>query len=550
MQPENERQLRNRSTLRAPDYYGPAVAYCSVIEPQTYEVAVKSAESKNWQSAMKEEMIALANNNTWCLVPLPENTKTLDNKWVYRVKTDADGNVIRFKARLVARGFNQEKDIDFTETFAPVVRYDSIRLLLALAAEHSLEIAQFDVQTAFLYGDLTEDIYMKQPSGFEDRDFPDYVCKLNKSLYGLKQSPRCWNTKFVNFLNQFKFKQLKSDPCVFLGMFENYEVYLALYVDDGLVLSESNSAINKLMFHLEENFKVTTNTESCVKQFVGMQIEHNSVTGTVAVHQKPYINKILERFNMQDANTVAVPAEPGIYLKSLEDMNSCDKSKPYREAVGSLIFLATVSRPDIAYAVNQVSRFLNNWTEEHWKAVKRILRYLKGTMDYKIVYSKSAPASEVKVCGFSDADYAGCVETRKSTSGYVFVCASSPITWASQRQSVVAQSTTEAEYIALAFGTKEALWIKYFLDELGLAQKSIVINVDNQSAIKLAKNSEFHKKTKHIDVRFHFIKDECNKGNIVVKYVESSNQLADIFTKPLSRSVFLNLVRMLKISDT
>lgn len=171
-------------------------------------------------------------------------------------------------------------------------------------------------------------------------------------------------------------------------------------------------------------------------------------------------------------------------------------------------------------------------------------------MDYKIVYSKSAPASEVKVCGFSDADYAGCVETRKSTSGYVFVCASSPITWASQRQSVVAQSTTEAEYIALAFGTKEALWIKYFLDELGLAQKSIVINVDNQSAIKLAKNSEFHKKTKHIDVRFHFIKDECNKGNIVVKYVESSNQLADIFTKPLSRSVFLNLVRMLKISDT
>lgn len=243
-----ERQLRDRSVLKPPDYYGQGSAYCAIIEPQTYGAAIKSAESKNWQAAMEDEMTALKSNNTWCLVPLPVNAKTLDNKWVYRIKSGIDGKIIRFKARLVARGFTQEKDIDYTETFAPVVRYDSIRLLLAIAAENNFHIAQFDVKTAFLYGELK--------LGFKDEKFPDRVCKLNKSLYGLKQSPRCWNKRFVDCLNHFKFKQLISDACVFVGKFKNNVIYLALCVDDGLIISSSQEANDDLIMNLKNNFKI------------------------------------------------------------------------------------------------------------------------------------------------------------------------------------------------------------------------------------------------------------------------------------------------------
>lgn len=546
-----ERQLRDRTKISIPskfsDFYMdfPEANYSSIYEPGSYDDAVSCADSRKWHIAMEEEMDSLKENNTWDLVKLPPNSKVVDNKWVFRVKTDENGSVQRFKARLVARGFTQEKGVDFEETFAPVVRYDSIRVLLALAAEKDLQVSNFDVQTAFLYGDLKECVYMRQPTGFVSKKHPNLVCKLNRSLYGLKQSPRCWNQKFVSFLEKYKFKQLKSDQCVFVGSFGNSVIYLAIYVDDGLILSQSKIAIKELIDTLKCMFKITVNLDNNKLHFVGLEIEQNLAAGKVLVHQQSYITKLLTKYNMTDAKPVTVPADVSEPLSSPKDNSSCNKDQPYREVVGSLIFLATSSRPDISYAVNQVSRFFNNWTDQHWKAVKRILRYLKHTLHYKLVYAKS---TKIDVIGYTDADYAGCIDTRKSTSGYVFIIADGPVTWKSQKQNVVAQSTTEAEYIALALGTREALWLKSFLKELDIEIPSIRINVDNQSAIKLAHAHQFHSRTKHIDVKVHFVRDECEKGNIIVSYVNSSEQLADLFTKALTKTVLSNLIEKLNLS--
>lgn len=529
-------RLRNREALRRPDYYGPAV-YCSVIEPETYDEAIKQEFSEQWKIAMAEEIDAHQKNGTWKLVPKPENVQVIDTKWVFRVKTDENGLPSRYKARLVARGFTQKQGIDYQDTFAPVVRYDSIRVLLALAVENDFEIAQFDVKTAFLHGKLEEEIYIKQPRGFEDPNAPNSVGKLSKSLYGLKQAPRCWNKTFVNFLSSYNFKQLISDPCVFVGSLDNVQIYLALYVDDGLVMSSSTDLIADMLTNLKERFDITV---SDAKIFVGLEMERDREKQLIKVHQRQYVNRILHKFNMDQAKPVSVPAEPGIHLQiPVNQGDNSSKNEPYREAVGSLIFLATVSRPDISYAVSQVSRFLNNWDTSHWQAVKRILRYLKKTKNFSIVYKRSKNAC---VEGYTDADYAGCHDTRRSTSGYIFMCASGPITWSSQRQSVVALSTTEAEYIALALGAKEAVWLKSFLGEIGMEQNSITVYVDNQSAIKLAHNPEYHKRTKHIDIRYHFVREVCDSGKVQVSYIETKRQLADFLTKPLSKNLLENFV--------
>ena len=539
----NDRQLRDRSKLPKPNY-AEFANYCTIFEPTNYKNAIDCEDSHRWKLAMDQEMEALKLNNTWDLVNVPNNAKIIDNKWVFRIKSDQDGNPIRFKARLVARGFMQEKGIDYEDTFAPVVRYDSIRILLALAAENDCHLANFDVQSAFLYGDLSECIYMKQPVGFENKKRPELVCKLNKSLYGLKQSPKCWNRKFVSFLSTYDFKQLKTDQCVFVGNFLNYEVYLAIYVDDGLLMSKSQSAINELINILQQMFNITVQINKSIIQFVGLQIEQDINEGTVAIHQKVYTKKVLEKFKMTDVKPLKIPAEPGNPLSSGNNIN-INNVIPYREAVGSLIFLASTSRPDITFAVNQVSRFFNSWTDEHWQAVKRIFRYLVHTINYKIIYSKT---EKIKVEGYTDADYAGCLDTRKSTSGYVFLLANSPITWKSQKQNVVAQSTTEAEYLALALGVKEALWLKHFLGELRIGIPPIKIGVDNQSAIKLTQAQQLHNRTKHIDIKVHFVRDECERGNISVYYINSSDQLADLFTKALSKTVFNRLLNQLNVS--
>lgn len=545
---EDVRQLRNRNEIRPPARYcdNEFIACSAIIEePQTFDQAVSSPESKQWYEAMKEEMLSLEKNNTWKLVPLPNNRKPIGCKWVYRIKQKPNGKIDRYKARLCAKGYSQQHGIDYKETFSPVIRYDSIRVLLAIAAVNNMEIKQFDVKTAFLYGNLNEEVYMQQPDGFTI-DNSTFVCKLNKSIYGLKQSPRCWNLKFTNFLTTFGFKQLNTDRCVFYTRVSNTDVYLALYVDDGLILCESTDIIEEILSTLSSCFDITISDGT---YFCGLEIQRNREKREIFISQCGYINRILQKFNMNDCKSKSVPCVPGNPLHNGQCPTSTEEKKemsnrPYREAVGSLMFTAIVSRPDIMYAVSQVSRFLNNPGSEHWSAVKRIFQYLQGTKDIGIKYQ----ADHLSLTMYSDADFAGDIDTRRSTTGYVSLLANGPVTWSSHRQKCVTRSTTEAEYIAASDAAAEAIWLRNFLKEVNSTVNGTThLYVDNQSAIKLVENVEPHKRTKHIDVKYHFIRELVNEKMLEISYICSEKQLADIFTKALSRDKFLNNRQSLSI---
>lgn len=530
------RQLRDRSLIRKPARFETNVAECEI--PVTYGEALRSRESEKWREAVDSELESHQENGTWSLVDRRPRMKTIDSRWVFKVLKDEKGEIRRFKARLVARGFMQREGVDFTETFAPVVRYDSLRVLLAVVAAKDLELSQFDVQTAFLYGTLDEEIFMELPDGLSVNEVTreNKVCLLEKSLYGLKQSPRCWNREFSSFLRKFKFKETSADKCIFVGRVGESVVYLALFVDDGLVAAENKGAIDVVVKHLKEAFKITIGDASL---FVGMQIERERSTRTVFVHQNLHARKILERFEMVDAKSTSVPCEAGSKLLPLSEGEEGEEV-PYREAVGSLMFLSIVSRPDISFAVNLVSKFLNRHSKEHWRAVKRIISYVAGTVDYGIKYQ--GEDGRLSLRGYSDADFAGDVETRRSTTGYVFELAGGPVTWASQRQKLVTLSTTEAEYVAASITSREAVWLRRLLSDIEQpCKEATVIHVDNQSSIRLARNPEFHKRTKHIDVRFHFVREKVQAGELRVEYLRTEEQKADILTKALTKNRFCKL---------
>lgn len=494
-------------------------------EPSTYDEAIKCNESSKWLAAIKEELKAHEENNTWTIIDKTDK-KAITSKWIFKIKKNKEGAIEKYKARLCARGFSQVRDIDYSETFAPTTRYDSIRVLLSLAAKYNYEIVQFDVKTAFLYGDLDEDIVMEIPKGVFAP--AGKVCKLNKSLYGLKQAPRCWNIKFTSFLKSFGFVQLDSDSCVFSSRLNNERVLLILYVDDGLIFASNNDSLDLVIKALKTTFEIKVLDLNC---YVGLEIRKTEKS--IIVSQANYTEQIIKKFNMIGASACSTPIDCNVVLKSSDEVEEESVSFPYREAVGSLLFLALVSRPDISYAVNLVCRYVNNPNSNHVKAVKHIIRYLIGTRYFGIEYKGSAD-----VVGYSDSDYASDIETRKSTTGYLFLMNNGPITWTSRKQQTIALSTMEAEFMAACDATKELLWLKQFLNELGEPKSSICLFVDNQAAIRLICNPVYHQRSKHIDVRYKFIREKVEQGTLTVEYIESSNQLADFLTKALTYQKF------------
>jgi hypothetical protein len=468
-QETSQRTLRDRANLRAPTRYESNVAEYNV--PLMYSEATQGADAPQWIEAINSELKAHQENGTWSLVERNPGVKTIDSKWVFKLMRNPEGDGYRYKARLCARGFLQQRGVDYNETFAPVVRYDSIRVLLALVAAENLELAQFDIQTAFLHGQLEEEIYMEVPEGLSGKKQSksarkSAVCKLNKSLYGLKQAPRCWNKKFSAFLHEFCFKETEADQCIFVGNVGNESVYLALFVDDGLIAAKSLDTLDIMFGRLNETFKITIGDTS---MFVGMQIKRDRAKQKLFIHQSAYAKRIVSKFKMSEAKKASVPIDPNVVLYPVLENDKKVENVPYREAVGSLMFLVVVSRPDIAFAVNTVSKFLNNHNDEHWRAVKRIISYVSGTIEYGI---------------------------------------------------------------------------EYFCSE-----KATVIFVDNQSAIKLVKNPEFHKRTKHIDVRYHYIREKVNAKEIKVEYVPSELQKADIFTKALTKEKFKRLCSSMNVIE-
>jgi hypothetical protein len=419
-----------------------------------------------------------------------------------------------------------------------VAKFNSIRILLALAAQHDLEVHQMDVKTAFLNGVLDEEIYMEQPEGFIQESKEHMVCKLKKSLYGLKQAGRSWYQMIDQNFTQLGFQRTCADQCIYHLRTRGIITIVALYVDDLIILTNQVKALARLKEALRERFEMKDLGE--VHFCLGVQIVRNRKRGTICLDQGKYIENMIKRFNMSECKPVGTPLDTNVKLtvdmspKTVQERDEMEKV-PYQSAIGSLMYAMLGTRPDLAYAVGTLSQFNANPGHGHWKAVKRIFRYLKGTAHDKLLYESSANR---RVIGYSDADWASNVDDRRSITGYIFFIGTNAISWSSKKQPTVALSTTEAEYMSLTQATKEGIWICRLLDEIGfgLNGEPIAIYNDNQSCVALSKNSAYHARTKHIDIQHHFIRERVDNKEVEVKFCGTDDMVADIFTKGLVKT--------------
>lgn len=525
--PNFEWTLRDRAKRTTSSRYARMAKAC-YSEPSTYDEAINGEDGPKWRAAVDREIGSLMKNETWKVVPRGGEMREISCKWVFKVKTGPGGEIVCHKARLVARGFSQIQGIDYDDVYAPVVHIDSIRILFAICAQFNLEYAQFDVATAFLNGEVEEELYIKPPEGV---DVPEgHTLRLLKSLYGLKQAPRCFNKKFREVLSELKMHQVCSDPCVFTS--DNGEmIILSLYVDDGIIFANDRQLINNLLSGLKEKFDLKTITSN---YFLGLEIVQDKKNSSIFLHQRAYAQHVLETFGFSDSKSVASPLEAGHVLNRPETLAEPIVDFPYAELIGKLNYLATRTRPDISYALSVLSKYNSQPRQQHVQAAKRVLRYLAGTSDVGLMYE---PVADPYLQVYSDADYAGDHANRRSTSGMVCFINTGPITYKAQQQQRATLSTTEAEYIACAIAVKEIIWITTFLKELKIKiDPDVVLWCDNQSAIRLIKNSELHQRSKHIDIRHHFIREYYEDGLFATEYVQTDQNRADLFTKALTKA--------------
>jgi len=533
-EPENEIPVdvpELRRSKRIMEKNMPSASFCALEfvsdDPRTLQEAMDSEDKEHWNDAMQAEIESLANNKTWILADLPKGKKAIKCKWVFKRKFGGNEEPTRFKARLVAKGYSQQEGIDYTETFAPVARYTSIRLLLAMAVKMDLHIHQMDAVSAYLNGNLQEEIYMRQPEGYEDGS--SKVCKLLKSIYGLKQSGRVWNRTLNAVLTKNNLIRSESDQCIYYRTEGNNILYVAIYVDDILIFSNSLQSITEMKKVLEQNFKMKDLGE--ISSILGINVAKKN--DSIKIDQKDYIKSILEKFGMSDCNPVSTPFDYNQKISSKMSPKTDDERKemadvPYMQAIGCLLYAAQITRPDICYAVNVLSRFGTNPGKAHWQAVKRVLRYLKGTLDKGLIFRKN----EEDLKGYCDADWAGDIDNRRSTSGYVFVYQHGAISWATKLQKTIALSSTEAELMSVVAATQEAIWLKRLVNELtGNKEQNIVLFCDNKGAIQIALNNSYSPRTKHVDIKAKFVHELIEKRELILHYVSTSEMLADIFTK-------------------
>lgn len=451
-----------------------SMASSTGLEPNNVREALACRERLQWREAMESEIKSIIHNQVWTRVDRPPGVKPIGCRWIFKVKHDKDGKAIRYKARLVAKGFSQRPGIDYKETYAPVMRLSSLKLLLALAVEKDLSIDYADIQCAYLHGDLKETVYMEQPEGFSSGN-SDQVCLLKKALYGLKQAGRAWYQKLTDALLPMGFKSSDIEPCVFTLKKGNSLVIVAIWVDDCVFFSNDQNLKTKIKTELGTKFAMRDLGEP--EHLLGIRLKRDG--NSLKLDQANYISNLLGKFDMSNCKPVSTPME--INLKLEPTSPGEEVQVPYQELVGSLTWLSTCTRPDIAFATNRLASYNNAPSEAHWKALKRILRYLKGTLNVCLTFQKTG---NCHLTGFTDSDWGGSCTDRKSCTGWVFTMAGAAISWESRKQRSVALSTCEAEYMSMPDASKEVSFLNSLLEAVIGSQPPIILHTDNWPKIR------------------------------------------------------------------
>lgn len=496
----------------------------SLVEPRSYQEAVSGPQCAEWKSAMEEEMQSHRDNGTWELVNLPADRKAIGSKWIFKCKADEEGNLVRFKARLVAQGFCQKYGTDYDLVFAPVVKQITFRTMLVVASKRGMLTKHVDIKTAYLHGQLQE-IFMRQPPGYGSGK-PNEVCRLRRSIYGLKQAARVWNTKIDEVLKRMGFHQSSADPCLYIRQRAGKSIFVLIYVDDVIVICYTEEEFAEVIGGLKRNFTISVMGNLCF--FLGIRVR--MVAGHYCIDQQAYLERVLERFGMKDAKASKYPMDPR-FLKQREEIGRrLDSPEAYQSLIGALLYVAVTTRPDISIATSILGRRVKEPSEADWNEAKRILRYLKGTLGTVLYLGGDG---QQLVC-FVDADWAGDASDRKSNSGYLFKFCGGLIGWGCHKQKCVALSSTEAEYVALAECLQEIKWIQKLMFDVGeQLVLPILVNEDNLSCIALTRGDRAERKAKHIDTKFNFVKDMVRDGTLRLQYCSTEHMEADLLTKPL-----------------
>jgi len=520
--------------------------------PKTLAEALRRLDGPLWKAAAEKELESLKARGTWKLTWVKTGKALVANKWVFTVKRRADGTIERYKGRLVAKGFSQRPGLDYVDTYAPVTTLKTVRGVVAVATHRGYGMHHVDIKNAYLHAELEEEVFMRLPEGFEVPPPPpgaseedgQYAWKLEKSLYGLKQAGHNFNCLMDRQLRKLGFRAAEADECLYiLSAARRSFLAVVLYVDDLIVVYAHKEDLRAFVDQLSA--AVTIGNEEPLTWFLGIAVD--STEDAVTLAQPQQIADTIDRFGMATCAPCQTPATTD--RLSVEDCPGAGseaayamRDVPYREAVGMLNYLVTCTRPDMAYAVSALGRFVTKPGASHWRAVKRCLRYLQGTAGRGISYRRPAagPDAPLVLHAECDADFAGCDDTYYSTSGYVFMLAGAPISWISKRQTVAALSSTEAELVALTEACREAIHLRRLLRELGEEPaEPTVIFEDNQSCIALAMAERRKHRTRHMGTRHRFIHDLVKDGTVKLEWKEGTNMAADTLTKPLGPSKFL-----------
>jgi Reverse transcriptase (RNA-dependent DNA polymerase) len=498
-----------------------------IQEPRSYAEAMSGPHAAEWKKAQDEEYNAQVANDTWELVPVPEGKNVIGCKWVYKVKLDEHNVVQRLKGRDVVVGKWQIYKEDYDETFAPVAKPSSIRAVIAVAAVKGMVLENLDVDTAFLQSKVEEEVYVEQPRGYEVKgpNGEKLVRKLKKSLYGLKQAPRNWNKTFDEWIRKLGFEPSQADQCVYVMVVEGSIIVVILYVDDMIIAGDNQEVVDRFKKDVAKRFKVKE--LGGLRWILGMEVIRDTDKMTIEIKQTAYIDKILARFGMSQCKPVSTPMEK--VLRRAETGDDQLRSE-YMKLVGSILYPANMTRPDIMYPSQSLARNMQSPSHVHFTAGKRVIRYLMGTRDEGIIYG----VGDLEPVIYVDASWGDDPDTGRSTTGYVVMMAGGAISWGSKLQQTVALSSTEAEYMALCAATQEAIHVRRLVGDLGIELKEpTIIYEDNQGCIAISKNPVDHKRTKHINLRYHFTRERIESGDIKVEYMATEHQLADLMTKPL-----------------